>query len=244
MVPVDNGITMYRPSTNQMVSFIKNILFYSTVVLMGLVLYMVFMWVPTDANLGISQRIFYVHVPLGMIGLLAVVLVAFGSFMHLITRDGKWDSLAHAAAELGVLYATLILVTGSMWAKPAWGVWWTWDAKLTTTLVLWFIYVGYLMLRAYGPGGSQGAVYASVDALIGIIVAPIIYLATVLWRTAHPELIMGPVAESGAFEDPRMELAFRVSLMAFALLFVYLLIESYSLKRVEADTDELYRYDN
>ena len=156
--------------------------------LMALTLYMVFLWVPTEQNLGVSQRIFYFHVPLAWLGMLSIVVVAFASAMHLITRKETWDSLAYATAELGLVFITLLLVTGIVWNKPVWGVWWTWDARLTTTAILWFIYVGYLMLRAYGPKGSQGARYGAVVALIGAIDTPIIYMATVWWRTVHPEM--------------------------------------------------------
>ncbi len=212
----------------------------ASAILMALTLYMVFLWVPTEQNLGVSQRIFYFHVPLGWLGMISIVIVAFASVMHLLTGKGKWDSLAYSTAELGLVAATLILVTGSIWAKPVWGVWWTWDAKLTTTLILWFIYVGYLMVKAYAPRGSQGQRFASVVALIGAVDAPIIYMATVWWRTAHPELNIGPLAESGGL-DPRMALTFLVSMLAFTVLFVYLLIERYSLKQTEAALDELHR---
>lgn len=208
--------------------------------LMALTLYMIFMWVPTEQNLGVSQRIFYFHVPLGWLGMVSIVVVAFASIMHLFTGRERWDSLAHATAEVGLIAATLILVTGSIWAKPVWGVWWTWDAKLTTTLILWFIYVGYLMVKAYAPAGSQGQRFASVVALIGAIDAPIIYLATLWWRTAHPELNIGPLAESGGL-DSRMALTFLVSLVAFTVLYVYLLIERYSLRQTANDLDELHR---
>ena len=154
---------------------------------MGLALYLIFLWVPTELNLGVSQRIFYFHVPIGWLGMLSIIVVAIASLLHLATRRERWDSLAYSAAELGVVFATLIIVTGSIWAKPAFGVWWTWDPKLTTTLILWFIYVGYLMIRAYAPKGSQGARYGAVVALIGAIDAPIIYMATIWWeRGAHP----------------------------------------------------------
>ena len=208
--------------------------------LMALALYMVFLWAPTEQNLGVSQRIFYFHVPLGWLGMVSIVVVAFASIMHLVTGRERWDSLAHATAEIGLICATLILVTGSIWAKPVWGVWWTWDAKLTTTLILWFIYVGYLMVKAYAPKGSQGQRFASVVALIGAIDAPIIYFATVWWRTAHPELNIGPLAESGGL-DSRMALTFLVSLVAFTVMYVYLLVERYSLKRTANDLDELHR---
>ena len=219
---------------------VRDVLLIGTAGLMALTLYLVFFWVPTEQTLGVSQRIFYFHVPLGMIGLIAIVQVAVASIMHLITRKERWDALAYATAEIGVVFATLILVTGSIWAKPVWGVWWTWDAKLTTTLILWFIYVGYLMLRAYGPRGSQGARYGSVLALIGAIDAPIIYFAAELWRTAHPNLNIGPLAERGSL-DPSMGIALLVSLVTFILLYTYLILERYSLRRAETSVDELYR---
>jgi len=203
--------------------------------LMGLTLYLIFFWVPTELNLGVSQRIFYFHVPLGWLGMLSIVIVAIASITHLVTGKEKWDSLAYTAAELGVVFATLIIVTGAVWAKPVWGVWWTWDAKLTTTLILWFIYVGYLMLRAYSPRGSQGARYGAVVALMGAIDAPIIYLSTIWWRGAHPE---NNVPQD---LDGRMALTFLVSLIAFTALYAYVLLERYSLRRTEAALDEVFQ---
>ncbi len=209
---------------------------------MALTLYLVFFWVPTEQNLGVSQRIFYFHVPLGWLGMLSIVLVAIASAMHLITGKEKWDSLAYATAELGVLCASLILITGVIWAKGDLGWWWTWDAKLTTTLVLWFIYVGYLMVRAYAPRGAQGARYGSIVALIGAIDAPIIYMASVWWRTAHPELNTGPLAaEEDAIGSSSIYITLLVSLVTFSVLYVYLLMERYFMRRSEAALDELYQ---
>ena len=204
-------------------------------------LYMIFLWVPTEQNLGVSQRIFYLHVSLAWIGMISIVAVAFASAMYLTTRKHRWDDLAHSIAELGVVFISLLLISGIIWSKPVWGIWWTWDARLTTTLILWFIYVSYLMLRAYGPKGSQGARYGSIIALIGAIDAPIIYMATVWWRTAHPELNIGPLAQSGGL-DSEMHLTLWVSVITFAVFYVYILVERYSLKRLEAEIDELYQH--
>ena len=216
-------------------SYLRDGLLIVSAALMAVTLYMVFMWVPTEQNLGVSQRIFYFHVPLGWIGMLSIVVVAVASLMHLITGKEKWDSLAYATAELGVIFATLILVTGAIWARPVWGVWWTWDAKLTTTLVLWFIYVGYLMIRAHGPSGTQGKRYASVIALIGAIDSPIIYKATDWWRTAHPERNVPSELAS------EMLLTLLVAMVTFTVLYVYLLVERYSLRKSESDLDELHQ---
>lgn len=207
---------------------------------MGVTLYLVFLWVPTERSLGVSYRILFFHVPVGWIGMVSILVVAIASVMHLFTGKDKWDSLAYATAELGVIFASLIIVTGSIWAKPTWGVWWTWDPKLTTTLVLWFVYVGYMMVRAYGPIGGQSKRFASVIALIGAIDAPIIYWATVMWRTTHPELNIGPFAESESM-DSRMALTLLISAVTFTVLYAYLLMERYSLKRAESDIDGLYQ---
>ena len=219
----------------------RDVLLTATAALMALTLYMIFMWVPTEQNLGISQRIFYLHVPLAWLGMLSIVLVAFSSAMHLITRSERWDNVGYVIAELGVVFITLLLLTGIMWSKPVWGVWWTWDARLTTTAVLWFIYVGYLMLRAYGPSGSQGARYAAVVALIGAIDAPIIYMATVWWRTVHPDMNIGPLSEPGGL-DPNMQLTLWISTLSFTTLYIYLGMERYSLKRTEVAIDRLFHH--
>ena len=224
-----------RPGT-----IIRDGLLIGSAALMAVTLYMVFMWVPTELNLGVSQRIFYFHVPLAWLGMISIVLVAFASVMYLVTRKDKWDSFAYATAELGVVLISLLLITGIAWNKPVWGVWWTWDARLTTTLILWFIYVGYLMVRAYGPKGSQGARYGAVVALLGALDTPIIYMATVWWRTVHPEMNIGPLAESGGL-DSKMQVTLWISLLTFTVLYIYLLIERYSLRRSEATVDELYR---
>ena len=213
-----------------------------TSLLMLVNMYLIFMWVPTEQNLGISQRIFYVHVPVAWVGMVAIFVVAIGSVLHLITRNDRWDVIAYSAAEIGLIFGTLMLVTGALWAKPAWGVWWQWDPKLTTALILWFIYVGYLMVRAYAPSGSQGRRYASVVALIGAIDAPIIYMASVWWRTAHPDLNIGPLAESSL--DTNMLMVWLYSTVAFTVFYVYLLIERMSMRKAEDDIDEVYQYAN
>jgi len=228
------------PAINWTSGRVRNGLLFASAGLMALTLYLVFIWVPTEQNLGVSQRIFYFHVPLGWLGMISIAVVGIASFMYLLTGNQKWDSLAYPTAELGLIFATLIIVTGSIWARPVWGVWWTWDAKLTTTLILLFIYVGYLMVRAYTPKGTQGRRYSSVVALIGVIDAPIIYMATVWWRTAHPDLNVGPLAESGDL-DPRMALTLLISMLAFTVLYFYMLMERYSLKRTEDALDELHQ---
>ncbi|MCH8871018.1 MAG: cytochrome c biogenesis protein CcsA [Chloroflexi bacterium] len=221
---------------------VRDILLVASALLMGLTLVLIYFWVPTEQNLGVSQRIFYFHVPVGWLGMVSIVLVAIASIMHLVTGKDKWDSLAYSTDEIGLISATLIIVTGTIWAKSVWGIWWTWDAKLTTTLVLWFIYVGYLMVRAYAPKGSQGARYGSVVALIGAVDAPIIYMATVWWRTAHPELNIGPVAtDADSIGSSKIVITLLVSTLMFTILYVYMLVERYSMRRTEAELDEVHQ---
>ncbi len=236
----DSAATALPSGRASLSGFIRGALFVAAATTMAITLYLVFFYAPTDANLGVSQRILYYHVPVAILGLCSIVVVAVASALHLITRREEWDSLAYSAAEIGVLLTSLGIVTGAMWAKPTWGIWWTWDPKLTLTLVLWFIYVGYLMLRAYGPKGSQGARYGAVVAIIGAIDAPIVYYAAELWRTTHPTLVVGPAAESGAM-DSSMAAVLLASMVAFVLLYAYVLVERYALRRSEAAADELYR---
>lgn len=219
-------------STN---SATRNILFLLSAVSMVGVLYLVFLYAPTDRNLGISQRIFYFHVSMAWVGFFAFFWVLVGSVGYLWKRSERMDRLAYASAEIGVVFTTLMLVTGILWAKPAWGVWWTWDPKLTTSLILWLIYVAYLMLRAYSPRGDQGARFAAVLGIVGFFDIPIIYLSVVWWRTVHPPVVIGPVAEGSL--EPEMRMVLMACTVAFTFLFAYLLSDRLSLRRSEEEVE-------
>ncbi|MFQ5860676.1 MAG: cytochrome c biogenesis protein, partial [Dehalococcoidia bacterium] len=170
----------------------RGVLLVLTGVLMLVNLYLIFLWAPTDAILGEVQRVFYFHVPIAFVSLMAFFVVFLGSVLYLLRGTRRWDILAHSAAEVGVLFTTLTLITGSIWARPIWGVWWTWDPLLTTTLILWLIYVGYLMLRAYAPTLAQGARFSAVLGIVGFVDVPIVYFAANWWRSVHPERVVGP----------------------------------------------------
>ncbi|MCL0044541.1 cytochrome c biogenesis protein, partial [Dehalococcoidia bacterium] len=142
------------------------------------------------------------------------------------------DALAHSSAELGVLFISLVLISGSVWTKPANGVWWTWDPRLTTTLILWLIYVGYLMLRAYSPTPLQAARYSAVMGIVGFVDVPIVYFSAVWWKNiVHPVLYVGPLAEGSL--DSQMAFGLMVSLITFTALLVYMLWERLSLHTTE-----------
>ena len=200
------------------------------------VLYLVFIWAPTERNLGISQRIFYFHVSMAWVGFFAFFWVLVGSVGYLWKRSQRWDRLAYSSAEIGVVFTTLMLITGVLWAKPVWGVWWTWDPKLTTSLILWLIYVAYLMLRAYSPRGDQGARFAAILGIIGFIDVPIIYLSVVWWRTVHPNVV--GTAATGSLE-PSMRMVLMACTVAFTLLFAYLLMDRLSLRRSEEEFEAI-----
>jgi heme exporter protein C len=195
-------------------------------------LYLIFMVAPTDSVLGHVQRVFYFHVPIASMAFLAFFAVFVSSILYLVQRQQRWDSLAHSAAEVGVVFITLVLVTGSIWARPVWGVWWTWEPRLTTSLILWLIYIAYLMARAYAPSRSQGAVFAAVVGIIGFIDVPIVYYSVQWWRSIHPAAVVGPLAEPGAL-NPTMLAILLFSFLTFAVLFLYLVLERMALRDTE-----------
>jgi heme exporter protein C len=193
-----------------------------TLTVMLAAIYMVFVYVPTDKVQGIVQRIFYFHVPLAIMAFLAFGTVAVASVMFLWRGTRSWDRIAHAAAEVGMLFCSLVLITGPIWARPVWGTWWTWDARLTTTLILWLIYAAYLMLRSTSGAGDQGARYAAVLGIVGAVDIPIINRSVYWWRTIHPAVLITREGGSG-LADPRMQATLGICFLAFFLLFLWLL---------------------
>ena len=192
-------------------------------------IYFIFMIAPTDAVLGHVQRVFYFHVPIAIMSFLAFFLVFIASLMYLFKRSTRWDSFAHASAEVGVIFVTLALITGIIWARPVWNTWWTWEPRLTTTLILWLIYVAYLMVRSYAPTQSKGAIYAAVVGIIGFVDVPIVYYSVVWWRSIHPSPVVGPFAQSDAL-DGTMALILLYSLVTFVFFFAYIVMERMDLK--------------
>ncbi len=207
----------------------KSLLAVSCALLMA-ALYLVFKWVPTEASMGIVQRIFYFHVPVAWVAFLAFFVVFVTSIMYLWRKDERWDAVAHSSAEIGLVFTTLVLITGSIWAKPIWGVWWVWEPRLTTALVLWLIYMAYMVVRAYSANAQRGARFAAVVGIVGFLDVPVVALAISLWRTQHPS----PVVFSGGLAPPMLA-TLLVSLAAFTSLYVLLLIESVALKNRERE---------
>lgn len=188
---------------------------------------------PRDAAQGNVQRIMYVHVPAILTGYAAIVLLLVASVAYLWTRRAAWDRVAAAAGELTVCFVGLAVATGSIWGKPTWGTWWTWDARLTSTALLFVIYLGYLLLRSVVEDPERAATYAAVLAIVGALDVPIIHFSVVWWRTLHqPATLLKPQAAS---MDPVMYRALLVNIAAFLTTFAYLATRRYRLLTLRAD---------
>jgi heme exporter protein C len=178
---------------------------------------------PPDAAQGDVQRIMYLHVPSILTAYLAFFIVFVGSCLYLWKRDRRDDILAHSAAEIGVLFTALTIIEGSIWGKPTWGVWWTWDARLTLTAVLLLIFTGYLMLRALSEDESRVASSAAVLGIIGFLDIPLIHMSVYWWRTLHqPPSILRPDKMPWENVHPEILIPLAINFVAFMLLFFYL----------------------
>ncbi len=218
----------------------SKILLGMSLVLMIVSLYLVFIYVPTEESMGIVQRIFYLMVPMGWLTLLAFLVVFISSILYLAQKESRWDILAYSSAEVGFVFTTLAIITGSIWAKPIWEVWWTWDPRLTATLVLWFIYAAYFVVRSFAAEESQGARLAAVVGIIGFVDIPIIAMATTLWKGLHPPLI---IFQEGGIA-PEMLLTLLVSIAAFTVFYFVLLRQQVLMKNDESKLRILKTYDS
>jgi heme exporter protein C len=198
----------------QFAGFADRVLPWMTCVLMILALVLVFWYVPNERVQGPAQRIFYFHLPAAWNTFLGFFIVAGASAAFLWQRDRFSDLLAQAAAEIGMLFCTLVIITGSIWARPIWGVWWTWDPRLTMVAILWMIYAAYILLRLLAGDNELIARYAAVLGIVGVLDIPLLYIAVKLWRGIHPKV------EQMA---PEMMWTLLVCTGAFLCLFVWLL---------------------
>ena len=183
-------------------------------------LYAVFMYSPDERVMGPVQKIFYFHVASAWNGFLAFFVVFVASIAYLRTRKPFWDVMAYASAEIGVVFTTIVMITGPMWAKVAWSVWWNWEPRLTTTLILWFVYGAYLLMRSAAEGGSEReAVLGAVFGIVGFADVPLVYMSARWWRVAHPIVIEGGKMNM----EPSMAMTLMISVFAFTLLYFHLL---------------------
>lgn len=192
-------------------------------------------YTPVEARQGLAQKIFYLHVPAAWSALLAFSLVGVASALYLWLHDPRLDRFAAASAEVGVAFSAVMLTTGPIWAKPIWGTWWTWDARLTLTLFLFFLFVGYLALRAAVQDPGERARFSAVVGILGMLLVPFIHLSVYLFRTLHPQpIVLKPSAPS---LPPEMLRTLLISFAVFTLLYVGFVTARYGLALAEEARD-------
>lgn len=200
-------------------------------------IYMALVYAPTERTMGALQRIFYFHVPVAIVAFVAFGVTFVASIAYLASGQRRWDGLACSAAEIGEVFASLVLLSGMLWARAAWNTWWTWDPRLTTTLVLWLIFAGYLMLRSSVEDEARRARYSAVLGIIGFLDVPVVFMAIRWWRTIHPVVF----ESSGVNLEPAMLAAFLVCMVAFLLLLAALLTARAGLESLAEEIEFLRR---
>lgn len=216
-------------------SLLKRVLLASTFVSMLVSLYLVFVRVPVERQMGPVQKIFYFHVPSAWVAFLAFFVVFAASLMYLKTRLEVYDIIAGSSAQVGVVFTTIVLISGPIWGKASWGTWWTWDPRLTTTLILWFIYLAYLIIRNSAKGHEKNLRLAAVFGIIGFIDVPIVFMAVRWWRTIHPVVFEA----NNIGLPPSMLTTLMVCLLTFTLLYFVLLLKSMKIEQVERKLQNL-----
>jgi len=204
-----------------------------TAVLLSYALYEALVAAPTEKTMGDVQRIFYYHVPSAWTAFILFFVNFIASVVYLVRRNPKADIVALVTADVGVVFCTVVLVTGPIWARPVWGIWWTWDLRLTLTLVLWLIYVSYLVLRKFSSSG-QTPLLAAVLAVLGALDVPLVYFSIWFFRTQHPQ----PVIGGGGSIDPRMLHVLLINWAAFSCFAFLVCWSRYRLEVLRREVEE------
>ena len=211
-----------------------------TFLAIGVGLYFAFIFAPTEATMGSIQRIFYFHMGSNAASMLSVIIAAVTGALFLKTGDAQFDRISYACMELGVLFGAISLGTGMIWARPVWGTWWTWEARLTSFLILWLVYVAYIMLRMSARDDVTIARIAAVFTFIGAVDVPFIIIAPRLWKGLHPVLFGSNAGGEFTFNiSPNMLITLAVCIVAMLLLYSYLLVQRTKLAKLEYDVAEL-----
>lgn len=190
---------------------------------------------PVERTQGLAQKIFYVHVPAAWATMLAMGLVGVASILFLMLKDDRFDRFAESSAEVGTAFSLVMLTTGPMWGKPIWGTWWTWDARLTLTLFLFFLFIGYLLLRSAVTDAGLRARYSAVLGICGLVLLPFIHLSVYFFRTLHPQpIVLKPSAPS--LPGP-MLVTLLCSVTVFTLLYVGFVMQRYGIAVVRDESE-------
>lgn len=198
------------------------------VLLVSLAAYAAFFVAPTERTMGVIQRIFYLHAPSGMIALVSFFVCFIGNVGYVLKRQPKWDWLGVSAAEVGMAFCTIVLITGPIWAHPVWGIWWTWDARLTLTFILWLLYVSYLLLRTLIEDPDRRDLVSAIYGIFAFIDVPLVYGSIRWWRTQHPQPVVFGGAGSGL--EPTMKKVFWFWFFSLLVLMIFLIRERYKLE--------------
>jgi len=212
-----------------------------TIILLLVATGMVFFYAPTEAVMGQVQKVFYFHVAAGWVGMLGFLVAAISGIVYLFRTDLKWDIVSLSSVEIGMVFAFINVVTGSIWARPIWNTWWTWDPRLTTATIMLLIYAAYLMLRAGIEDPDRRARFGAVYAIVGFISVPLTFFSARLFRTIHPVVIGAnqPGAEGSFDMTTTMMQVFFFSLITFSFIFVDLLWRRVRLGRLQGKVEQL-----
>jgi len=218
----------------------KRIIFGAVAILLVIAsAYAAFFIAPEERTMGLIQRIFYFHVSSAWAGFTAFFLCFLGNLLYVWKRDPKYDWLAVSGAEVGLAFTTVVLITGPIWAHPVWGIWWTWDARLTSTFVLWLLYVSYLLLRTLVDEPDRRALLSSLFGIFAFLDVPLVFGAIRWWRTQHPQPVIAGGEGSGL--EHTMKLVFFFSAFAMHVFMAFLVAERYALEKMQTETDFLAR---
>src|SRR5580700_10956357 len=192
---------------------------------------------PDEKTMHAIQRIFYFHVPSAISAFIAFFIVFIANAAYLVTRKPQWDWLGVAGAEVGVACCTIVLMTGPIWARPVWGIWWTWDARLTSTFILWLLYIAYLLLRGLLEDPQRRATLSAIFGVFAFLDVPLVYLSNRLWRTQHPQPVILGGENSGL--APGMGRVLLICWIAVVCVVIILLIDRYRLEHLRHEYEEL-----
>lgn len=201
--------------------------------------YLGFYYAPIEKSMGVIQKIFYLHLPSAFSSFVALGICFYANLMYVFKRQPKWDWLGVSAAEVGLAFISVVLVTGPIWAHPVWGIWWTWDARLTLTFVLWLLYISYLLLRSMLEESDKRALFSALFGIFAFLDVPLVYFSIRWWRTQHPQPVIlgGP----GSGLEARMRVSYLLVWAAFTGLLILLLNARYKLEAMRSSVEELRR---
>jgi len=201
--------------------------------------YASFFVAPTERTMGLIQKIFYFHAASAWAGMTAFLVCFIANLLYVWQRHEKWDAVAVASAEVGLAFISVVLITGPIWAKPVWGIYWTWDARLTSTFVLWLLYISYLLLRTLVEEPDRRALLSALFGIFAFLDVPLVFGAIRWWRTQHPApVIMGG---PGSGLEPTMRKVFLFNVLAMHVLMFFLIAERYGLEKLRGQVEAIRR---